>query len=309
MINALLLILVIVIILVIIKAFIISCKLYTGSNESMYTKPQTDKQLAQIIKHADTTEYSNLCLLLQRFAKINCGKYYKSIVADLLKKYTNDSSLYKKFWKHKSLNMYKENVFILDDYIKTCKEYKDFDKKSVVLDIGCGSGLKIARIGYLLELPKANINAIDIEGWSVNFNRSNAISFVSMKIGDKLPYESNLFDLITIFMALHHIDNHNDMIKEISRCLKSDGICIIREHDVLNNIDSMLCDVEHLAYEYSNDDFKLNKFKKINYKSKQEWKELFKNNNLTSKHSAFKTNKLLISPTRIYHEIFQKSQL
>lgn len=44
-----------------------------------------------------------------------------------------------------------------------------------------------------------------------------------------LPYADATFDLITCLGALHHVPNVSHVVSELSRCLKPDGVMLIRE--------------------------------------------------------------------------------
>ena len=57
-----------------------------------------------------------------------------------------------------------------------------------------------------------------------------------------------MFDCITLILTLHHTTNILEVIKECKRLLKDDGIIAIIEHDVWNDYDNMIIDLQHKTY-------------------------------------------------------------
>jgi len=55
------------------------------------------------------------------------------------------------------------------------------------------------------------------------------VAYVSATESGALPFEDGTFDLITSFGVLHHIPNVTYVIHELSRCLQSGGIMLVRE--------------------------------------------------------------------------------
>ncbi len=84
-----------------------------------------------------------------------------------------------------------------------------------ILDIG---GSKLS--GYQ-ELIKGNHKII-----TVNINKEYGCDLI-FDIEKKFPLESNTFDSVLCINTLEHIYNFNNVIKEASRVLKSDGQLII----------------------------------------------------------------------------------
>lgn len=118
------------------------------------------------------------------------------------------------------------------------------------LDYGCGECDVTEFLGKKLNLKKANILAVDIEGWMGELYdepKSKKITFTKIKIDGQLPYKDNSIDLITLFQVLHHIPDMNKAFVEINRVLKPGGIIIIREHNCAEDDKELeaLINIEH----------------------------------------------------------------
>lgn len=108
-------------------------------------------------------------------------------------------------------------------------EITPFLKKDLkVLDVGCGTGKFAFRLSGIYK--GLNIHGVDLSkdmiGKAASKLKSEEIEF---KIGDaeELPYESNMFDIITCFNSFHHYPNQRRAVSEMHRVLKDDGKLII----------------------------------------------------------------------------------
>lgn len=57
-----------------------------------------------------------------------------------------------------------------------------------------------------------------------------------------------MFDCITIILTLHHCEDIKETINECYRILNNDGIIVIVEHDIWNDYDNMIIDIQHNMY-------------------------------------------------------------
>jgi len=104
--------------------------------------------------------------------------------------------------------------------VKTLKKYKKYGKS---LDIGCGSGrsmLLMQKQGFDVWGCELNLNSKDFAPASLE-GRIFYKDFV------KCNFPSKSFDIITMFQSLEHINNLDELFKEIIRIIKDDGIVYI----------------------------------------------------------------------------------
>jgi SAM-dependent methyltransferase len=96
-----------------------------------------------------------------------------------------------------------------------------------MLDIGCGGGATIKRL--LKKSKDAQVYGIDISEESVakarklNSRLLDKRVFVTQGSAEKLPYDSNKFDLVTAVETVYFWPNLPDCFQEVRRVLKSGG--------------------------------------------------------------------------------------
>jgi 2-polyprenyl-3-methyl-5-hydroxy-6-metoxy-1,4-benzoquinol methylase len=143
------------------------------------------------------------------------------------------------------------------------------DKKSKILDIGCGNGA----LALLLKKSGFQIETIDIK------NKS-AFDEIKPKISDgtNLPYTDKYFETAIMITMLHHTSDPETLINEAKRVAKK----LIIIEDIYTNVfqkyltfaaDS-INNLEFIGHPHSN-------------KNDTEWKILFKKNNLTIETSEY----------------------
>jgi ubiquinone/menaquinone biosynthesis C-methylase UbiE len=92
-------------------------------------------------------------------------------------------------------------------------------KGAKVLDIGSGRG------GYSYALDKNGANVVSLD---LDFKKqsSNNKKFVNAD-ATKLPFKAGSFDLVFCSSVIEHLKNPKDMILEIKRVLKKNGVCYL----------------------------------------------------------------------------------
>lgn len=106
----------------------------------------------------------------------------------------------------------------------------DYIKDKVVLDIACGEGY-----GSNLICQRAQyVYGVDIDLETISraqqkYNKHN-LSFQTGSV-DLIPIEANSIDVVVSFETIEHHDKHEEMMLEIKRVLKPDGIIIISTPD------------------------------------------------------------------------------
>lgn len=116
------------------------------------------------------------------------------------------------------------------------------------LDIGCGNGKKTKNFARFLNVKRDNINGCDIESWGPYKAKKNFDFKFTLIENGKLNYPDNTFDVVTAILTFHHITELNAHITEIKRILKKNGLLILIEHNIYNDTEAMLVDVQHLIF-------------------------------------------------------------
>ena len=96
-----------------------------------------------------------------------------------------------------------------------------------ILDLGCGTG------ALLKEIKELNIAeqlfGIDISPNMLEIAKNKLGSDATLILGDseRLPFEDSSFDAIVCNDSFHHYPQPDIVEKEVSRCLKQNGVFII----------------------------------------------------------------------------------
>lgn len=94
------------------------------------------------------------------------------------------------------------------------------------LDLGCGNGYYTLLIGG--ELNAQEVYGIDIN--EVNLKKASSLGIKVFKVdlnSDKLPFPDNYFDLVTALEVIEHLVNPDNMLGEVYRVLRSNGVFIL----------------------------------------------------------------------------------
>lgn len=94
------------------------------------------------------------------------------------------------------------------------------------LDLGCGNGYYTLLIGNKLNAQE--IYGVDID--EVKLRKASSRGIRAFKVdlnSDKLPFPDNYFDLVTALEVIEHLINPDNMLKEVYRVLKPNGVFIL----------------------------------------------------------------------------------
>jgi SAM-dependent methyltransferase len=86
-----------------------------------------------------------------------------------------------------------------------------------VLEAGCGDGMT----GYAFASYGHNVKLVDIEDW--RDTRAKNIPFVCGNLCEKLPIDSDNFDLVCSFNTFEHLDDPKATLNELIRVCKRNG--------------------------------------------------------------------------------------
>lgn len=138
-------------------------------------------------------------------------------------------------------------------------------------------------MGKFLNLKKTKTYCMDLAEWAgMKWKRRRDVTFMPTEYIKN--FKSNSLSCIHASHTLHHATDKQVKfyIKEFYRILHPGGIFILYEHDSPNKYFNNLLDIEHALFDVSlTKTTTLNKFKEgwvSNYKSKEQWDNMFGNN-------------------------------
>lgn len=106
----------------------------------------------------------------------------------------------------------------------------DFVSGKIVLDIASGEGYG----SHILSEKALKVIGVDIDVETIKSSREkylkNNLKFL-VGSADNIPVESNSIDVVVSFETLEHHDKHEEMLLEIKRVLKHDGVLIMSSPD------------------------------------------------------------------------------
>ena len=92
------------------------------------------------------------------------------------------------------------------------------DRRPRILDVGCGTGAN------LLMLSKyGEAEGVDVSEDALAFCRERGLDQVKLGAGEDLPYDDGMFDLVTAFDVVEHMDDDLAGLKEMRRVLRPGG--------------------------------------------------------------------------------------
>src|SRR4030042_48246 len=92
-----------------------------------------------------------------------------------------------------------------------------------IVELGCGNSDLLLYVKT--TFPKCEVHGIDFSPTIINWLKENT-SGVDYTLGNALntPYENNYFDFVIAGELLEHTENPRDLIKEMARICKKDGV-------------------------------------------------------------------------------------
>lgn len=197
-----------------------------------------------------------------------------------------------------------------------------------LLDIGCADGSITVAVMRKFGIRKEDGHGVDVE----NLKDGLASDFTFHQL-DKKPTEgqnylhylqSDSIDLVVALMSLHHVEDQDNMIKEIHRVLRPGGFVLIREHDCPDDDYGNVLDIMHGLYSlvWSNpiQDINFLETYSSTYRSRNEWRDYFKGHHLkltmndNDRNRRFSNNSrdggydYTNNYCRFYYETFEKER-
>ena len=118
----------------------------------------------------------------------------------------------------------------INDYWKnTCIDFINYyklDKKSSLLDVGCGKGFTLFEFCKLI--PQLRVRGLEISNYCLNNSLPVVKPNIDLGCCSCLPYESNSFDLAISIATIHNLDINGvkRSLKELIRVSKKSFIKI-----------------------------------------------------------------------------------
>jgi SAM-dependent methyltransferase len=212
----------------------------------------TDKnQVMQIVKMGNKVEVTRLMELLSKFIGIhprNICSYLnktddeiKDLVVKNSKKLKKDSVV-KDYIAEREINN-NIKLYMMSRKILKAKQWSIYGKITNYLDFGCNNGYNTLAFGKVLGAT--NIYGCDIGKFDIPGDGQTNVIFNQVEDNKPLPYPDNHFEIISIIHVLHHVTNPSYLLKEFKRILKPNGIILLMDHIIWNDIDCMIVDIEH----------------------------------------------------------------
>lgn|SRR5574341_142886 len=101
-------------------------------------------------------------------------------------------------------------------------------ERITLCDVGCNAGTLIEMI--LLAGVKADCSGVDISEEAIRLARGNdTLRGVTLKVGsgDKLPFDGEAFDVVTVVEVLEHVQDKVQFLREVYRVLRPGGLCLV----------------------------------------------------------------------------------
>jgi len=122
--------------------------------------------------------------------------------------------------------------------------HENLNVNDVCLDLGCGPGGFLKIISPLVKsIIGADITPIFIDECQKIIDTHNIQNASTVLLGadPKLPFPDNYFDKVLMVDTIHHLENPAFTISEVTRVLKSNGLLIIIEPNILNPLLALFC--------------------------------------------------------------------
>lgn len=180
------------------------------------------------------------------------------------------------------------------------------------LDIGCNNGQITVSFGNKMNLDTNHIYGVDVETFGQQKIKPVAGFMYMAYDGINIPFCNDSFDLITSLMVLHHVENLDNLLKEINRVIKIDGYLLIKEHNVYSEYIEWLVYIEHMMYDVMEYGLKYQDFVKFYNQytfSKTKMAEMICSNGfelIKTSDDAFVKIHQKYNPTQNYYSLFRK---
>lgn len=116
----------------------------------------------------------------------------------------------------------------------------------------------------MLDIPSWNLYSEETRGFSIELIRDKIkgessqteVKFVEIKEGKDYDVPNESHQIATLFFVAHHTDNtqFERIIDQVLLALDEGGFFIMKEHDLADDIDVSVCQLQHMVYKHINDE-------------------------------------------------------
>jgi ubiquinone/menaquinone biosynthesis C-methylase UbiE len=133
------------------------------------------------------------------------------------------------------------------EYIKKIIDDISYNNENL-LDVGCGDCSITKAVSKILNF-KNRPKCVDVEDWLNTYTEKEKSCDIKYTKGKTIDFDDEQFDIVMALHSLHHMEFIEEMINEIKRVIKINGLFIIKEHNCETKIEQLLIDVYHSLYE------------------------------------------------------------
>ena len=114
-----------------------------------------------------------------------------------------------------------------ETFKRDLREIEKYKKKGKILDIGCGPGL-------FLKVAKDNEwedYGVELSKWAFDYGKNMGVNIINKRL-EKVKFNDEFFDVITLWDVIEHVENPSGLLLEIKRILKNDGIIVLNTPNI-----------------------------------------------------------------------------
>lgn len=132
---------------------------------------------------------------------------------------------WEEFWLNKDFAIPPSNFHQKQktDFMKLLCKDKENGK---VIECGCFPGKWLVWFNKELKMHPYGIDILPEKYTKSFLDKFNVKAIIKKADVRKIPFKDNTFDVVYSFGLIEHFENHNDVIEEMKRILKKDGILI-----------------------------------------------------------------------------------
>lgn len=117
-----------------------------------------------------------------------------------------------------------------DELLRFVEDNINITSDTKILEVGSGAGgiltyLKESNNRYAIDPLEYFYETVD----EFSTQRDESVKYFTAK-GENIPFEDNMFDLIIMDNVLDHCDKPTDVMKEITRVLKNNGVVYFKQN-------------------------------------------------------------------------------